>query len=79
MTTELTTLEREILSFAGWQFRYPGAQAEAISILFGFSPTTYWRKVNDLLDNPAALAYAPATVNRLRRLRERRVSRRLAA
>ena len=36
------------------------------------SATTYWRKVNTLLDRPDAMAYAPVAVGRLRRLRDAR-------
>lgn len=65
----LTDLDRQLLNFAGTWWRYAGAQEQAILDRFGFGATTYWRKVNDLLDRPEALAYAPVTVNRLRRLR----------
>lgn len=65
----LTDLERDLLDFAGLWWRYAGAQEQEIRDRFDLSGTAYWRKVNDLLDRPEALAYAPATVNRLRRVR----------
>ena len=68
----LTDLERELLDFAGTWWHYAGAQEQAIRDRFDCSATTYWRKVNDLLDRPEALAYAPTTVKRLRARRERR-------
>lgn len=68
----LTDLERELLDFAGQWWRYAGAQEQAIRDRFDLSSTAYWRKVNDLLDRPEALAYAPTTVNRLRRVRAER-------
>lgn len=69
---DLTDLERRLLDFAGRWYRYTGAQEQAMLDEFGMSGTTYWRKVNVLLDDPAALAYAPGTVNRLRRVRASR-------
>jgi len=79
----LTDLDRQLLDFAGCWYRYAGAQEQDILDTFGFRATTYWRKINDLLDRPEALAYAPVTVNRLRRLRlerqEARSTRRATA
>jgi hypothetical protein len=72
MRPELTADERSLLDFASWQYRFPGKQEADLRELFGFGASTYWRKVNDLLDRPAALAYDPVTVNRLLRVREDR-------
>lgn len=68
----LTDLERELLDFAGLWFKYAGAQEQEIRDRFDLSATNYWQKVNALLDRPEALAYAPTTVNRLRRVRAER-------
>lgn len=68
----LTDLERELLDFAGLWWRYAGAQEQEIRDHFDLSATSYWRKVNALLDRPEALAYAPTTVKRLQRLRAER-------
>lgn len=76
--TPLTELDRRLLDFAARWYRYAGKQEQDIRDLFGMSATTYWRKVNDLLDQPAALAYAPTTVNRLRRVRAVRQAARSA-
>lgn len=75
---DLTDLERRLLDFAGRWYRYTGAQEQAMLDEFGMSATTYWRTVNGLLDRPEALAYAPTTVNRLRRLRASRQAARSA-
>lgn len=79
----LTDADKALLGFAARWYRYPGAQEQAMRDELGLSATTYWRKVNVLIDDPAALAYAPTTVNRLRRLRTERLaarsSRRLLA
>jgi hypothetical protein len=61
----------EARGFAG-----PGVKERAIREELGMSPTRYYQALNALLDDPAALAHAPVTVNRLRRLREERRSRR---
>jgi hypothetical protein len=69
---ELTELEKALLDFAGRWYKYVGKQEQDMRDLFGMSATTYWRKINDLLDRPEALAYAPGVVGRYRRLRASR-------
>jgi hypothetical protein len=69
---QLNDHERALIDFAGRFYVHDGAREQAIRDLFGMSATRYWQQVNALLDRPAALAYAPVTVNRLRRLREQR-------
>jgi len=67
--------DRAILDFAARTYRFPGAQAEAITVELQMRPTRYWQRLNFLLDQPEALAYAPVTVNRYRRLRDTRPTR----
>jgi hypothetical protein len=67
--------DKQILDFASRRYRYPGAQAEAITVELQMRPTRYWQRLNFLLDQPEALAYAPVTVNRYRRLRDTRPTR----
>ena len=74
----LTDSDKALLDFAGRWNRFPGAQEQAMRDELGLSATTYWRKVNDLIDRPEALAYAPTTVGRLRRMRDQRLSARSA-
>jgi Protein of unknown function (DUF3263) len=69
---ELTDRERELLDFEKQWWRRPGAKEQAIRDRFDLPPTRYYQLLNALLDRPAALAYDPALVNRLRRLRSRR-------
>lgn len=73
-TTELTERERDILDFEALWWRQPGAKEQEIRRRFDISATRYYQLVNALLDRPEALTYAPATVNRLRRLREARAA-----
>lgn len=74
----LTDSDKAMLDFAGRWYRFPGAQEQAMRDELGLSATSYWRKVNDLLDRPEAMAYAPTTVARLRRVRSARLPARRA-
>jgi hypothetical protein len=53
-------------------WKYAGAKDAHIRTIFGESSTIYYARLNRLLDDPAALAYAPLVVKRLLRLREAR-------
>jgi hypothetical protein len=65
----LTGGDRELLDFEKQWWRRPGAKEQAIRERFDLSPTNYYQLLNALLDRPAALAYDPVLVNRLRRVR----------
>lgn len=65
----LTDTDRRLLDFAGQHWQARGNHADAIRAEFDLTVTRFWQKVNNLLDREDALAYAPLTVNRLRRLR----------
>ena len=66
---ELTDAERAVLDFERRPFGDPGTKAQAIRATFGISTTSYYQRLNALLDRQAALGYDPVLVNRLRRLR----------
>lgn len=68
----LTATDRDLLDFEGQRWKYPGAKEAAVRDRFGWPMTTYLVRLNALLDRPAAAAYAPVLVGRLRRLRELR-------
>lgn len=72
----LTDTEVAILELEGAWWKYPGAKEATIYDRFGWTPTRYYQVLNALIDNPAALAAAPVTVNRLRRLRAKRQGQR---
>lgn len=55
-----------VLALEGRTFRHLGAKERAIRERLGWTPTRYFVRLNQLLDEPAALAHAPAVVNRLR-------------
>ena len=68
----LTETQGAILAMERSWWKYAGAKEAAIREQFGMSPTRYYQVLNALLDNPAAVAADPVTVNRLRRLRAQR-------
>lgn len=61
--------ERDILALEGRGFSGPGAKERAIREELGLAPVRYYQLLNALLDDERALAFAPVTVNRLRRIR----------
>lgn len=69
----MTDDERRMLDLAGARWNYPGNLEQMIRDEFGISLTRFYQRVNQLIDTEEALAYAPVTVNRLRRLRAGRV------
>lgn len=69
---ELSDLERRMLDFAGTASSRPEVRDRAVCDEFGWTPTEYFYRLNVLLDQPAALLYAPQTVSRLRRIRDSR-------
>ena len=68
----LTERDRQIIAFERQWWKHAGAKEQAIRDLFEVSSTRYYQMVNALLDNPAALAYDPVLIRRLRRLRATR-------
>ena len=73
---ELTDEHRAMLDFERHHWRYLGSKDLEVRERFGVSLHTYQRRLNDLLEHPEALAYAPSTVRRLRRLRQKRLAAR---
>ncbi|MEV6674104.1 DUF3263 domain-containing protein [Streptomyces sp. NPDC051162] len=72
----LSARDRDVLALERRTWPGPGAKERAIREDLGLTPTRYYQLLNALLDDPAALAHDPVTVNRLRRLREARRERR---
>ena len=64
--------EREILAFERRWWKHAGAKEQAIRDRFQLSATRYYKLLNALLDEPAALAHDPVLVQRLRRIRASR-------
>ncbi|MCK0517916.1 DUF3263 domain-containing protein [Williamsia sp. DF01-3] len=73
----MTDLERAILDFEARWWQQRGNKEAEIVRRFEMSAIRYAQKLNQILDNPEALAYNPILVNRLRRLRSQRVAARV--
>ncbi|MGI8415606.1 MAG: DUF3263 domain-containing protein [Nakamurella sp.] len=68
----LTRRDRDVLQFERQWWQFAGAKEQAIKEMFDLSPTRYYQVLNAVIDNPAALAYDPLLVRRLRRMRQSR-------
>ncbi|HLL69340.1 MAG TPA: DUF3263 domain-containing protein [Micromonosporaceae bacterium] len=75
----LAERQARILEFERLWWRHAGSKEQAIRDTFGLSPTRYYQLLNALLDDPAALAADPTTVQRLRRMRATRTRSRRAS
>ncbi len=69
---DLSQRDRDILAFERQWWKYAGAKEQAVRDTFAMSATRYYQVLNALIDMPAALAYDPLLVKRLRRLRQAR-------
>jgi len=78
MHTGLSDLESRILDFEASWWRYAGAKESAIKELFDLTAPRYYQLLNDLIDRDDALVASSMLVKRLRRLREARMSTRIA-
>lgn len=68
----LSETERAILDIESKTWLHQGTKEAQAGLATGLSPTRYYQALSALLDREDALAYAPVTVNRLRRMLERR-------
>lgn len=68
----LSQRDRDILAFERQWWQFAGAKEQAVRDKFAMSATRYYQVLNALIDVPAALAYDPLLVKRLRRLRQAR-------
>ncbi len=71
-TAELSVKDRRVLDFESAWWLYPGPKDRAIREYVGISATRYYQVLRRLMDDPAALAYSPLTVRRLRKIRTTR-------
>ncbi|WP_263121160.1 DUF3263 domain-containing protein [Cellulomonas sp. RIT-PI-Y] len=67
----LTDADRDALDLEARSWRYAACKEAAIRDELGCPPIRHYQRVARLLDEPAAVAYAPVVVNRLRRARSR--------
>ncbi len=75
---ELTEQDVQILDFERSWWKHAGVKEQAIRERFGMSATKYYQVLNELLENPDALAHDPILVKRLKRLRTYRQRQRVA-
>ncbi len=68
----LAEKDRRILDFEGSWWLYPQPKDRAIPEYLGMSATRYYQALRRLMDDAAAIEYAPLTVRRLRRVRRDR-------
>lgn len=68
----LTTTEQQMLGLEQGYFKYLGAKHEQILAVLKMSPTTYYQRLNELIDTPEAQRWDPLTCRRLQRLRDKR-------
>ncbi|MEW1546065.1 MULTISPECIES: DUF3263 domain-containing protein [Streptomyces] len=68
--------DRAVLAMERRSWSGPGAKERAVREQLGMSPVRYYQLLNALLDDPRALAHDPVTVNRLRRVRDEKRTRR---
>jgi hypothetical protein len=67
-----------ILDFERSWWKHAGVKEQAIRERFDMSATRYYQLLNELLEDPAALAQDPILVKRLKRLRTYRQRQRVA-
>jgi hypothetical protein len=75
---QLSSQEIEILDFERSWWKHAGVKEQAIKDRFDMSATRYYQLLNELLENPAAMAHDPILVKRLKRLRTYRQRQRVA-
>lgn len=75
---QLRPRDRAILDLERSWHTHQGEKAEAIRAAFGISVARYHQVLARLIDEPAAAAYDPLVVARLRRRRDERQRRRTA-
>ncbi len=72
LTSQLSEQERAILDFERWWWQSPCSKQRGIRDHLALSPTRYYRLLGELVDRPAAMAYDPLVVRRVRRARDER-------
>ena len=69
---ELTVRDRAILDFEREWWHMPPPKVRQIRARLGMSSSSYYSRLAELTDAPAALEYDPLTVKRLRSYRDLR-------
>jgi hypothetical protein len=71
---ELSAEERAVIDFerTWWTAQSHRTKQESVRTELGLSPTRYYAVLESLVDSPAALAYDPLLIRRMRRRRAER-------
>jgi len=69
---QLSDRDRDVLAFEREWWRYADGKDAAARDRFGLEPEAYYRALNAVIDQPAALEHDPLLVRRLRRMRRSR-------
>jgi hypothetical protein len=69
-------IQRMIIDFEGRHFTHRGDKEAEIAETFDMTPTRYYALLAAAIDEETVLAHSPVLVNRLRRIRDRRVEAR---
>lgn len=69
----LTEKDQKVLDFEGSWWTYPGPKDRAIRDYLGMSATRYYQALRRLMEDEAAVRYAPLVVYRLRKMRRDRL------
>jgi hypothetical protein len=75
---ELSERDIEILDFERSWWKHAGVKEQAIKERFEMSATRYYQVLNELIEDPAAMAHDPILIKRLKRLRMYRQKQRVA-
>ena len=75
---ELSERDIEILDFERSWWKHAGVKEQAIKERFEMSATRYYQVLNELIENPTAMAHDPILIKRLKRLRMYRQKQRVA-
>ena len=75
---ELSERDVDILDFERSWWKHAGVKEQAIKDRFDMSATRYYQLLNEILEQPEAMAYDPILVKRLKRLRVYRQRQRVA-
>ena len=68
----ITARDRAILDFEQGWWLVDRPKEGRIRAVLGLSPTAFYRRLNEIIDDPEAIDYDPLLVRRLRRTREER-------
>lgn len=74
----MTPQQKEILALEKRFYRHASSKEQDVKDELGLSPVQYYVRLNQLLDDPAAIQAEPGLVKRLRRIRDSRAKLRRA-